>query len=350
MTIILDAMGSDDHPTPELQAAVDSARLLGEEIILVGNEEILRPRLQALNPQGLPVTIEHAPEVLEMTDKPVEGARKKPRNSMSVGIELLKAGRGQAFVTAGNTGAANFIALRTLGRMKGVQRSPLTAIIPTKTGHCIVLDIGANADCRPEFLVQFALMGSLYAQAALQISQPRVGVLTIGEESGKGNLLVKETLHLLESLSHSSIHYIGNVEPKEMYGGHADVVVTDGFTGNIMVKTSEAVAKLLLTSLKTELTASPITTLGAALAKPAFGRVAKMMDPDEVGAGILLGVEGLVFVGHGKSNVRALTNAIRAASRIAKTSLLNDLRQGIQTLIATSALSASEPTASASAS
>ena len=169
-------------PGPEIQGALDAARDFGEEIILVGNEELVGPRLAELNKSGLPVRIVHAPDVLEMTDKPVDGARKKPLNSMAVGLELVKTGQGSAFVTAGNTGGAMFNGLRTLGRIKGVQRPGLTAVFPTKTGFCAVVDIGANADCRPEFLVQFAIMGSLYAEKLLNIAEPRVGLLSNGEE------------------------------------------------------------------------------------------------------------------------------------------------------------------------
>jgi phosphate acyltransferase len=330
MTIILDAMGSDDYPGPEIQGALDAARDFGEEIILVGNEELIRPRLEALNTHAQPVRIVHAPDVLEMTDKPVEGARKKPQNSMAVGLELVKSGQGSAFVTAGNTGGAMFNGLRILGRIKGVQRPGLTAVFPTKTGFCAVLDIGANVDCRPEFLVQFAIMGSLYAQKLLNIANPRVGLLANGEEAMKGNQLVKDTFPLLQ---HTPVNFIGNVEAKELFQGMVDVVVTDGFTGNVLLKSSEAVAKLLVDTLRKELTASPITTLGAALAKPAFRNLKKMMEPEEVGAAPLLGIDGLVFVGHGRSNARAIYSAIRIARQAVQQNLLGALREAIQSAL-----------------
>ena len=327
MTIILDAMGSDDYPGPEIQGALDAARDFGEEIILVGNEELVGPRLVELNKSGLPVRIVHAPDVLEMTDKPVDGARKKPLNSMAVGLELVKTGQGSAFVTAGNTGGAMFNGLRTLGRIKGVQRPGLTAVFPTKTGFCAVVDIGANADCRPEFLVQFAIMGSLYAEKLLNIAEPRVGLLSNGEESMKGNQLVKDTFPLLQT---APVNFIGNVEAKELFQGKVDVVVTDGFTGNVLLKSSEAVAKLLIDSLKKELTSKFIYKLGAALAKPAFGNLKKMMEPEEVGAAPLLGIDGLVFVGHGRSNARAIYSAIRIARQAVQSDLLEAMRGAIQ--------------------
>ncbi len=327
MTIILDAMGSDRYPDPEIQAALIAAEQFGEEIILVGHEEQLRAKLDALNTKKLPVTIEHAPDVLEMEDKAVEGARKKPRNSMAVGLGLVKSGRGAAFVSAGNTGGVMFNALRTLGRIKGVQRPALTALFPTKKGFCVVLDIGANAECRPEYLLQFALMGSLYAEKMLKVQNPRVGLISNGEEAGKGNQLIKDTYPLLEK---SGLNFYGNVEGKELFGGEVDVAVTDGFTGNILLKSSEAVAKLLVDTLRTELKSSLITTIGAALSLPAFKKLRKMMDPEEVGAAPLLGIDGLVFVGHGRSNAQAMVSAIRVAREAVQTNLLADLRQSIQ--------------------
>lgn len=331
MAIILDAMGSDDYPDPEVQAAVIAAEELGQEIILVGNQSLLEPKLKAANPRGLSVRIHHAPDVLEMADKVVDGTRKKPNNSMAVGLELVKSGEGQAFVTAGNTGGAMFNALKTLGRIKGVSRPALTAFFPVKGGHCAVLDIGANADCRPDFLVQFAIMGSLYCQKVLGLQNPRVGLLSNGEEGGKGNQLIKETYPLL---GQCGINFIGNVEAKELFGGLADVVVTDGFTGNVLLKSSEAVAKLMTDTLKEKIKSSPISMLGALLAKPAFTALKKMMDPAEIGAAPLLGIDGLVFVGHGRSDTRAMVSALRAANQAIQADLIQALRLTIQDRLA----------------
>jgi glycerol-3-phosphate acyltransferase PlsX len=327
MTIILDAMGSDKYPEPEIQAALDAAGLYNEEIILVGQEELLRPKLEALNTKKLPILIEHAPDVLEMGDKAVADSNKKRNNSMAVGMKLLKAGRAQAFISAGNTGGVYFNAMRTLGRIKGVQRAALTALFPTRTGYCVVLDIGANAECRPDFLAQFALMGSLYAEKMLKIQRPRVGILSNGEEAGKGNQLVKDAYPLLAS---TGLNFIGNVEGKELFGGDVDVVVTDGFTGNIMLKSVEASSKLLVDFLREELKTTLVTKLGAALAMPALKRLRKKMDPEEVGAAPLLGIDGLVFVGHGRSNAQALVSAIRVAREAVHLHLLEDMRQSIQ--------------------
>ena len=331
MTIILDAMGSDAYPDPEIQAAVDAAEMYKEEIILVGNQALLEPKLKVINVKGLPVTIHHAPDVLEMADKVVDGTRKKPQNSMAVGLELVKSGAGQAFVTAGNTGGAMFNALRTLGRIKGVSRPALTARFPVKNGHCVVLDIGANADCRPEFLLQFAIMGSLYAEKLLKVKNPRVGLLSNGEEAGKGNQLIKDTFPLLQK---SGLNFIGNVEGKELFGGMADVVVTDGFTGNVLLKSSEAVSKLMVDVLKEQLMSSFTTKLGALLAKPAFTQLKKMLDPADIGAAPLLGIDGLVFVGHGRSDARAMTSAIRVARQAVEADLLGALRTTLQEKLA----------------
>ncbi|WP_322807307.1 phosphate acyltransferase PlsX [Thermanaerothrix sp.] len=327
MTIALDAMGSDRYPEPEIQGALWAAEKWGLDIILVGDQSRLEPQLRALNTRGLAVRIEHAPDILEMSDKPVEAARLKPRNSMAVGLELVKKGVAEAFVSAGNTGGVMFNALRILGRIPGVARPALTAMFPVRGGHAIVLDIGANADCRPEFLLQFAIMGSIYAEKVLHKQNPRVGLLSNGEEPGKGNQLVKETYPLLEK---SGLNFIGNVEGKEVFNGEADVVVTDGFTGNIMLKSSEAVAKLITDVLRESLMASWRTKLGALLAKPAFAQIRQMLDPSEIGAAPLLGIDGLVFVGHGRSDARAIMNALRVANEAIRANLLNNIREAIR--------------------
>jgi glycerol-3-phosphate acyltransferase PlsX len=331
MTIALDAMGSDDHPNPEIQAAVELTRQDGQELILVGNEDIIRPRLEALTHDPLPIRVVHAPEVLEMTDKPVENARRKSQNSMAVGIDLLKSGQAQAFVTAGNTGGAMVSALLRLGRMPGVLRPALTQAFPVRTGRCVVVDMGANADCKPEFLLQFAVMGSLYCEKLFGIKNPRVGLLSNGEEAGKGNMLTKDTYPILAS---SGLNFVGNIEPKEMYAGAADVIVSDGFTGNILLKTSEAVAKFITDVLKEQLMGSFQTKVGALLAKPAFTSIKLLMDPSEYGAGLLLGVNGLVFIGHGRSDAHALVNAVKFARQAVESDLQIALAQSIRDRLA----------------
>ena len=330
MTIVLDAMGSDDCPVPEVIGAIQAAKELGEKIILVGDETQLLNLLEEHNGKGLPIEVIHAPEAITMHDKAVDGVKQKPNSSMAVGLELLKNDKTAVFVTAGNTGAAMFTALRKLGRMKNVLRPGLTTIFPTITGKCVVLDIGANVECRPEFLLQFAIMGNEYAKSALKIANPRVGILSNGEEDSKGNPLVKEAFKLLQ---HSRVNFIGNVEAKEIFNGNVDVVVTDGFTGNVLLKSSEAVAGLMTKILKREFLATTRTKLGAVLAKPALNALKDLMDPSEIGAAPLLGVDGLVFIGHGRSDARAIYSAVKSASIIAKGDLITNLQQSITTQI-----------------
>ncbi|MBC8332362.1 MAG: phosphate acyltransferase PlsX, partial [Anaerolineae bacterium] len=246
----------------------------------------------------------------------------------AVGRDRLKEGKGGAFVTAGNTGGAMANGLFRLGRIRGVKRPALTVVLPVAGGGgCVLMDIGANTECKPEFLRQWAVMGSIYAEKVLGVENPKVGLLSNGEEAGKGNCLVKDTYPLMEA---SGFNFIGNVEGKEVFGGEVDVVVTDGFTGNVVVKASEAVAKLLVDTLREELTSGVITSMGALLAKPAFGRLKKKMDPDEFGAVPLLGIDGLIFVGHGRSDAYALVSSISAARRAVEAGLLNALRGSIR--------------------
>ncbi|MHA1794991.1 MAG: phosphate acyltransferase PlsX [Promethearchaeota archaeon] len=326
MTIILDAMGSDDYPFPEILGAIEAQKLISEEIILVGDKKLIEQKMKELSVDKDSFSIVDAPEFVKMWEKPVESAKKKPNNSMAVGIRLVKDENGSSFVTAGNTGGAMFNGLRVLGRMKGVQRPALSAIFPTRKGKCIVLDIGANADCRPEFLHQFAIMGSIYSKIINNVDNPRVGLISNGEEAGKGNQLVKDTYKLLEK---STVNFIGNVEPKELFAGEADVVVTDGFTGNVFVKGSEAIAKYIIDVLKESLMSSFRTKIGALLAKPAFNNIKSLIDPGDIGAAPLLGLDGLVLVGHGRSDARAITSSLILAHNATKSNLIDKMREGI---------------------
>jgi len=325
MTIVLDAMGSDDRPDPEIQAAVTAANTLHEEIILVGDEASLTEKLTAIPGNKSRVRIVHAADALDMEDH-IEDARRKKQNSMRVGMDLVKAGEGDAFVTAGNTGMAMYYAIKSFGNIKGVIRPCLCGVFPVRGGKAIVLDIGANAECRPEFLVQFALMGKVYAQSLLGLENPKIGLLSNGEEEGKGNDLVRETFPLLKE---KNLNFIGNVEGKELFNGQVDVVVTDGFTGNVVLKSTEAVAKLIVDILKEELMGSLRTKMGALLAKPAFTKIKQLLDPAEIGAAPLMGIDALVFVGHGRSDARAMVSAIKSAKQAVDNQLLAELRKAI---------------------
>jgi glycerol-3-phosphate acyltransferase PlsX len=221
---------------------------------------------------------------------------------------------------------AMYYAKKVFGDIQGVIRPSLCAVFPVRGGHCVVLDIGANAECRPEFLVQFGIMGQIYAQTMFGISNPCIGLLSNGEEKGKGNELVKNTYPLLEQ---SNLNFIGNVEGKEFFGGQVDVAITDGFTGNVFLKSTEAVAGLMLDVMRAELTSSIRTKAGALLAKPAFRKIKKLLDPGEIGAVPLLGIDSLVFVGHGRSDARAVVNSIKAAKNAVDNKLLDNLRLAI---------------------
>ena len=323
--IVLDAMGSDNRPQPEIEASVQCAENLGVAIILVGDENVLKPLLAAQPGDKSHVSIVHAPEALEMSDH-IQEARAKKNNTMQVGMNLVRSGEAQAFVTAGNTGMAMYFATKTFGLIPGVIRPCLCAAFPVKNGKCVILDIGANSECRPEFLVQFARMGSVYAGLLLNRSNPRVGLLANGEEEGKGNELVKAAGPLMRA---EIPGFVGNIEGKELFAGEVDVAVTDGFTGNILLKSTEAVARLILETLKEELMSSTRTKIGALLAKPAFKSVKQMLDPSEVGAAPLLGINALVFVGHGRSDAKAVVSAINQAKIAVQSGLMDSLRQSI---------------------
>ncbi len=327
MKIVLDAMGSDNYPVPDVAGAVMAAQEWGDEIIIVGREEAIQQELSRLDTTGLKLKVVHAPQVIEMDDEPAWAAREKKSSSMHVGMGLVRDGEADAYVTAGNTGGVLAVAtLHTLRRIRGVKRPALAAILPLPAGRAVTLDIGANADCRPEYLLQFALMGEIYAQAVLGCARPRLALLSNGEEPGKGSTLVKEAYKLLEG---ADLNFVGNVEPKEAVACHADVVVTDGFTGNIFIKTLEATAKMLTDLIRDEIKAGPLTAVGGLLAKPAFRRVARRVDPFEVGGGPLLGVNGVVIVGHGRSDARAIKNAIGQARKAVQGGVVEAIRYGL---------------------
>ncbi len=326
MRVVLDAMGSDDHPLPEVQAAVDAAEIFGDEILLVGDQKQIKPLIIDANPNNFPVKVIHAPEAFLMTDNISGSALRKSQNSMGVGMDLVKNGEADVFVTAGNTGGAMAIGLARFGRIHGVKRPALCAVIPVKGGFCAVTDVGANAICKPEYLVQFAKMGCVYVKELLGVENPRVGLISNGEEAGKGNDLVKATYPLMEA---SGLNFYGNVEGKEIFGGEVDVAVSDGFTGNVLIKGVEAVAKLLVDILKEELMATSRTKVGALLAKPAFDALRQTLDPGEIGAIPLLGLDGPVFVGHGRSDARALVSSIRVARQAIETNMMETLRKSI---------------------
>ncbi|CAG0980889.1 glycerol-3-phosphate acyltransferase PlsX [Anaerolineales bacterium] len=330
--IVVDAMGSDAYPTPDVEGAVLAAREYGAEIILVGDENLIKPVLERQDTSGLSIRVVHAPEMLTMEDKGeklvLKARAKDSRNSMAVGIDLVKNGEADAFVSAGNTGAGMVTGLFRLGRIRGVDRPALAPIFPTATGTCVVLDIGANPDCKPENLLQFGILGSIYAEKVRGVKSPKVGLVSNGEEEGKGNELIRATTPLFKA---SKLNYFGNVEGKEVIGGKVDVAVTDGFTGNVMLKTSEAVAKLITDKIKEIIKNGSLQTkIGGLLVKPALGAIKKLLDPGEQGAAPLLGLNGLVFIGHGRSDAFAIKNAVRVAKHAVDVKVLDAMKSAIE--------------------
>ena len=324
-TIVLDAMGSDQRPLPELEGAVLAASKFDIQVILVGNEHTLTAGLAKVNGEKSRISIAHAPEALEMEDH-IREARAKKENSMAVGMNLVKSGKAHAFVTAGNTGMAMYFGIKTFGMIPGVDRPCLVAVFPVEGGKSVIADIGANAEVRPEFLVQFGQMASVYSHLMLNVAEPRVGLIANGEEEGKGNELIKTAGPMMQS---AVPNFVGNIEGKELFGGKVDVAITDGFTGNVLLKSVEAVARLILTTLKEELMSSTRTKIGALLAKPAFNKVRKMLDPSEIGSAPLLGLDGLVFIGHGRSDAKAIVSAIEQAVNAVESNLLEKLKKSI---------------------
>jgi phosphate acyltransferase len=328
MRIVVDAMGSDNCPIPDVEGAVLAARAFRDTIIIVGDEKKINHELAKYDTKGLSLEIAHASEIVLMTDKPSAVGKDKPNSSMHVGMNLVKDKAADAFVTAGNTGGALTIAtLFTLRRIPGVKRPALVSILRLPENRSIILlDIGANADAKPEWLMQFGIMGEIYAQKASNIPNPRIALLSNGEEEGKGNQLVIEAAQLLKT---SRLNYIGNIEPKDILRGGADVIVTDGFVGNIVIKSFEAMGSTLSNLIRHELKHNLISQLGGLLAISAFRRVAKQIDPYEIGGAPLLGVNGVVIIGHGRSNATAIKNAIRQARLAVSGGIIDAIENGL---------------------
>ncbi|MFQ6001769.1 MAG: phosphate acyltransferase PlsX [Anaerolineae bacterium] len=327
MKIVLDAMGGDYAPQVTVEGGVLAARELGLEVVLVGREEAIRRELVKYETGGLSLSVVHAGQVIEMGDKPATAVKVKKDSSMVVGMDLVKRGEAQAFVSAGNSGGVMVAALFRLGRIKGVQRPALCAIFMSGEGPLCILDVGANTDCKPLYLLQFAIMGSVYMERVLGIEKPCVGIISTGEEEGKGSQLVLEAYELLKR---SGLNFIGNVEGKDVFPGLADVVVTDGFTGNVMIKLGEGMASFFAGVIEEEIKRSPLTALGGLLARPAFGRAKSRLDYSEYGGVPLLGVEGVVIVAHGRSNSKAIKNALRMAKQTVEGGMIEAIKEEIE--------------------
>lgn len=333
MKIIVDAMGGDNAPLEIVRGALDANRKHGVEIILVGRTAEVLKAVEACGQKSLPagVEIKDAKEVVEIADDPAMAFKQKPDSSLTVGLNLLKDGAGDAFVSAGSTGALLSGATLVVKRIRGIRRAAMGPQIPTAGGRAVLCDCGANAECTPEYLLQFAYLGSYYAQRVMGIEKPRVGLLNIGAEEEKGDTLRHETYALLKEAGEAGrIHFIGNVEANEAMMGTADVIVTDGFTGNVMLKTMEGVGKFLLKSLKEMFLSSTKTKLAAGLVKGDLGQMKKLLDPSEVGGTPFLGIQKPVIKAHGGSNARAIENAVLRAKEYAESGFIADIQANIE--------------------
>ena len=330
-TIAVDAMGSDRAPKPEIEGAILAARHHHVHVLLVGKEEVLSQELaHHRQASRLPIEIVHASEAITMEDKAAQALRAKRDSSMRVGLRLVREGRAAGFVTAGNTGAAMATAKIILGTLPGVDRPALAAVFPTAAGTAAILvDVGANVDCKPQNLEQFAVMGEIYFRSIFGTRRPRVGLLSIGEEETKGNELTRESYKLLKQLP---LNFIGNVEGRDLYNGHVDVIVCDGFVGNVALKISEGVVELVREALKDSLRATITRQVGFLLSRKAFVEFKKRVDYTEYGGAPLLGLKGVCIVSHGSSNANAIKNAVRVASEFGQHQINAKIEQELSRL------------------
>jgi phosphate acyltransferase len=315
-TIAVDAMGGDAAPRVEVEGAILAARAYPVKVLLVGREEVLRRELAEHLADHLPIEIQNATEVITMDDAAAKAVRSKRDSSIRVAARLVRDGRAQGLVSAGNTGAVMATSKIVLGALPGVHRPALASVFPTLKGSAAVLvDVGANVDSSPQMLAQFAIMGEVYSRVICRIDRPRVAILSIGEEEHKGNELTRQATPLLKALP---IHFIGNVEGRDLYSGDADVVVCDGFIGNVALKVSEGLIEIIKFMLQDSLTATVTRKIGYVLARTAFDDFKKRVDYSEYGGAPLLGLKGVVIICHGRSNPNAIKNAIRVAMEFAK--------------------------------
>lgn len=331
MRVALDAFGSDGAPHPEIEGAVQAIKEdLCSEVILVGDEKIISAELSKYFYDPARISIVHASQRIEMGDSAAASVRTKRDSSMMRTIALHKEGKADVAVSAGNTGAMMSASLITLGRLKNVLRPAIAGVFPTQSGHQVILDIGANVDCNAQHLMQFAVMGSKYYEFFFKVPQPKVSLLNVGEESAKGNAVSKEA-YLLMSES-KDIHFAGNIEGKDVLSGITDVIVCDGFVGNVMLKTIEGVGFSIFEILREQINKDWIAKLGAMLSYPVYSYIKKKLDHTEYGGALLVGLNGISVVSHGRSNAKAIKNAIRFASRIAESGFVENTRDYFERL------------------
>ena len=328
MKIVVDAMGGDHAPEAAVEGAVMAAREYETEIVLTGLSDQIHSILNRLDPDHhLSIQVVHADEVVEMHDSPSKVLRSKRKSSMKIGLDLVKEGTASAFLSAGNTGAVLAYSTIILRPLKGVDRPAIAIKLPTLKGDAIILDAGANVDCKTNQLFQFGIMGHVFAEYILGKKNPLVGLLSIGEEDGKGNEIVKEAFQMLKA---SHINFIGNVEGKEVYRGNADVIVCDGFTGNVALKISESLAEMIGSNLKRLFKSNWLSKLGYLLLKPKLDEFKKKVDYSETGGAPLLGVNGVVIIAHGSSSPKAIKNAINRARELSEKNINAHIQQGIE--------------------
>jgi len=328
MKIAVDAMGGDNAPHAVVAGAVQAAKEYGTGIILVGIEELIQAELKKHHQaKTLPLEVRNATQVVDMLDSPATVFRRKKDSSIRVANELVKSGDAVAVISAGHTGAAMATSLFVLGPLEGVERPAIATFMPTMKETCIVLDVGANVDCKPNHLLQFAIMGEVYAKYLLKNPNPRVGLLSIGEEKTKGNELTKEAFKLL---TETSLNFIGNVEGRDVMGGKADVVVCDGFIGNVVLKLSEAVAETIGLMIRENIGDNLVRKLGYIMMRPAFRALKRRIDYAEYGGAPLVGINGISIISHGRSSDRAIKNAVRVATELAKSEVNKHIQEDIE--------------------
>ncbi|MBI2822124.1 MAG: phosphate acyltransferase PlsX [Acidobacteria bacterium] len=309
--IVVDAMGSDNAPYSEIEGVLRAVQELPLKIILAGREEVVRKVLKQHPVGGLPIEIVPASEVISMNEPAATAARKKKDSSIHVACRLVRDGKARGLVSAGNTGAIMAISKLVMGTLEHVDRPALAAVLPTKNGACVLIDVGANVDCKPHQMAQFAIMGHIYSKCILRKPRPSIGLMSIGEEESKGNELTREVYKIL---SGSRLHFVGNVEGRDVYDGKTDVIVCDGFTGNVALKISEGLIEAMLVLLKEELARNWTSKVGALLTQQSFRALKRKLDYSEYGGAPLLGVRGVSIICHGSSNGNAIKNAIRVAN------------------------------------
>lgn len=325
--IAVDAMGGDFGPQVVVKGALAAAREQGLALLLVGDAARVEKELSALDVRGLDIEIQHASQVVDMDEKPSDALRRKKDSSITVACRLVKEGRADGVVSAGHSGATVASGIFVLGRIPGVERPALASVMPTEKKPVVFIDVGANVDSKPNHLLQFGIMADVLAKSVLNVASPRVGLLTIGEEEGKGNAVVRAAFDLFKN---SSLNFLGNVEGRDIFSGEVDVVVCDGFVGNVALKLAEGLSRSLGRMLKTELKGDIISKAGAMLAMRAFKRFSQLMDPNEYGGAPLLGLERIALVCHGKSTARGIQRAVEMGATFVRNKALDQLSAGLE--------------------